>query len=80
MGTGSLPWPHPRYAKACRQRDWAARQPTAIEVHEFVDAVIPKLIADRLDVAVFPLPDGRHIPVSPRQLRSDLEAELSRLE
>jgi hypothetical protein len=73
-------WPHPRYAEACRQRHWARREPTSIEIHEFVDGLIPRLIADEIGLAVFPLPDGRHIPVSPRQLRSDLEAELMRLE
>jgi hypothetical protein len=31
-------------------------------------------------VAVFPLPDRRHIPVNPRRLRSDLEVELMRIE
>jgi hypothetical protein len=25
-------WPHPRYAAACRQRDWTQRQPTPIDV------------------------------------------------
>jgi hypothetical protein len=73
-------WPHRRYAEASRQRHWAEREPTPIEIHEFVDQVIPRLIADEIEVAVFPLPDGRHIPVSPRQLRSDLEAELTRIE
>jgi hypothetical protein len=73
-------WPHPRYAEACRHRDWGAREPAPIEVHEFVDVVIPRLIADEMGVAVFPLPDRRHIPVPPRQLRSDLEAELMRME
>jgi hypothetical protein len=73
-------WPHQRYAEACRQRHWAGREPTSIDIHEFVDQLIPRLIHDGVGLAVFPLPDGRHIPVSPRQLRSDLEAELMRLE
>jgi hypothetical protein len=73
-------WPHPRYAEAWLQRSWATREPTRIDVHEFTDGLIPRLIADGFGVAVFPLPDGRHIPVSPRQFRSDVEAELSRLE
>jgi hypothetical protein len=49
-------------------------------MHEFVDVVIPRLLADEMGVALFPLPDRRHIPVSPRQLRSDLEAELMRID
>jgi hypothetical protein len=73
-------WPHPRYAEACRHRDWSAGEPAPIEVHAFVDEVIPRLIAEEMDVAVFPLPDRRHLPVPPRQLRNDLEAELMRIE
>jgi hypothetical protein len=73
-------WPHPRYAEACLHRDWSASEPVPIEVHEFVDEVIPRLITDEMGVAVFPLPDRRHLPVPPRQLRTDLEAELMRIE
>jgi hypothetical protein len=73
-------WPHPRYAEACRNGDWSASEPAPIEVHAFVDQMIPRLIADEVGVAVFPLPDRRHVPVPPRQLRSDLEAELMRME
>jgi hypothetical protein len=73
-------WPHRRYAEACRQREWEHREPTAMDVHTFLDDLIPRLIADGVDMAVFPLPDRRHVPMKPRQLRSDLEAELSRVE
>lgn len=73
-------WPHRRYAEACRQGNWAHREPTPIEVHAFVDELIPKLIAEEREVAVFPLPDHRYTPVTPRQLRSALEAELVRME
>jgi hypothetical protein len=73
-------WPHPRYAEACRQRAWAHREPAAIEVHAFVDDLLTRLIADGTDVAVFPLPDGRFTPVGARRLRSDLDAELGRME
>ena len=49
-------WPHRRYAEACRARHWAQREPTPIEVHEFIDGLIPKLITDGIDVAAFPCP------------------------
>jgi len=77
---GLAVWPHPRYAEACRLGEWSHREPTPIPVHAFVDELIPQLAADELQVAVFPLPDGRYTPVAPRQLRSDLEAELVRIE
>jgi hypothetical protein len=72
-------WPHPRYAEACRQRDWSERQPTPIDVETFVDDLIPRLIQDDVGIAAFPLPDGRFTPVSPRRLRSDLEAQLDQI-
>ena len=72
-------WPHPRYAESCRQRDWSDREPTPIDVETFVDDLIPQLIEDDVGIAAFPLPDRRFTPVSPRRLRSDLEAELDRI-
>ena len=72
-------WPHPRYAEACRQRDWSERQPTPIDIETFVDDLIPRLIQDDVGIAAFPLPDGRFTPVSPRRLRSDLEAQLDQI-
>ena len=72
-------WPHPRYAEACRQRHWENREPTPIDVETFVDDLIPRLIQDGVAIAAFPLPDGRFTPVSPRQLRSDLEAQLHQI-
>jgi Protein of unknown function (DUF2750) len=73
-------WPHRRYAGACRQGEWSQREATPIEVHDFVDDLVPRLVAEGVGVAAFPLPDGRFTPVEPRRLRSDLEAELSRME
>jgi hypothetical protein len=36
-GHSSFPlWPHPRYASACADREWAGNAPVAIDVHEFV--------------------------------------------
>lgn len=77
---GFAVWPHARFAEACRRGNWAERKPTPIEIHAFVEELLPKLIAEGVDVAVFPLPDGRFTPISASQLLTDLEAELSRLE
>jgi hypothetical protein len=63
-------WPHARYAESCRQRHWSDREPTPIDVATFVDDLIPRLIEDGVGTAT---------PVSPRKLRSDLEAELDRI-
>lgn len=69
-------WPHRRFAEACRHLHWTHRESTALALDDFLDLVIPKLIADVVGVAVFPLPDLRCTAVDARQLRGALEAEL----
>jgi hypothetical protein len=74
-------WPHARYAELCVEAGlFSDYDVVSMEVHDFIDGMIPSLIEDGLDVAVLVLPDGRSTPVPPRQLRSDIEAELSRIE
>jgi hypothetical protein len=73
-------WPHQRYAEACRQSEWEHREPTSIDVHEFVDGLLSRLIEEDTEVAVFPLPDGRFTPVTPEKLRRDLADALERIE
>ena len=71
-------WPHRRYAEACRHLHWAHRQPTVLRLDDFLDLVIPKLIADVVGVAVFPLPNLHCTAVDARQVRGALEMELMR--
>ena len=71
-------WPHRRFAAACRHLHWSHRHPTPLRLDDFLDLVIPKLIADVVGVAVLPLPDLRCTAVDARQLRGALEMELMR--
>jgi hypothetical protein len=72
-------WPHPRYAELCREAGlWDGYEVVAMDVHEFVDGMLTQLIENGRDVAVLPMSDGRSTPVSPRRLRSDLDAELTK--
>ena len=71
-------WPHRDYAEACRHLHWAHRHPTPLRLDDFLDMVIPKLIADVVGVAVFPLPNLHCTAVDARQLQGALEAELMR--
>lgn len=71
-------WPHERFASACRHLHWSHREPTPLKLDDFLDLVVPKLIADVIGVAVLPLPDLRCTAVDARQLRGALEAELLR--
>ncbi len=62
-------WPHRRFAEACRHLHWAHRHPTLLRLDDFLDLVIPKLIADVVGVAVFPLPNLHCTAVDARQLQ-----------
>jgi Protein of unknown function (DUF2750) len=74
-------WPHERYVAACRDAGlFEDYEPVTMEIHEFVDGMLASLVEDGIGVAVLPMPDGRYTPVPARRLRSDLDAELGRLE
>lgn len=72
-------WPHRRFAEACRHLHWSHRTATPIRLDDFLDLVLPKLIADVVGVAVFPLPNLHCTAVDARQVRGALEAELLRM-
>jgi hypothetical protein len=59
---------------------WANAIPTPIVVHEWIEKWLPGLAQDRMKVAVFPTPEGKSVVVDPLRLRSDIEAELARIE
>ena len=70
-------WPHPRYAEACKEAGgWPDYEVVATPTEAFVDDLLSALIAEGIDVAVLPMPDGRSVRVPARRLRSDLENEL----
>ena len=69
-------WPHPRYAEACAQGDWAGTEPVAISLEDWAADWLADMETDGRGVSVFPTPDGRTVVVDPGQLLTDLEAEL----
>lgn len=71
-------WPHERYATACRHLHWSHRVPTRLRLDDFLDLVVPKLIADVVGVAVFPLPNLHCTAVDARQLQGAFETALMR--
>ena len=81
---GELPmfpvWPHEPYARLLATDSWSNAVPTPIGVHEWVETWLPGLATDGSKVAVFPTPEGKGVVVEPAQLRSDIEAELARVE
>ena len=73
-------WPHPEYAKACAEHDWADCAPVAIDVHEFVDGWLPDMVRRGVSIAVFPTPALRGVWLSAAELGVRLADELARYE
>ncbi|MGJ7501467.1 DUF2750 domain-containing protein [Variovorax sp. ZT5P49] len=73
-------WPHEPYARMLAVDLWANATPTPIEVHEWIEKWLPGFAQDRMKIAVFPTPEGKIVIVDPLRLRSDIEAELDRIE
>jgi hypothetical protein len=70
-------WPHPRYAEACAEGDWAGTVPAAIEVHDWVVAILPRMAEEGMRLVVFETPDEKGFIVLPEGMKEDLEEELS---
>jgi hypothetical protein len=80
-GNSSFPvWPHPRYAAACADREWAGNAPAAIDVHEFVAEWLPAMASDNVSLAVFPTPGLRGVIVSAAELAAALRQALAQYE
>jgi len=70
-------WPHPRYAEACAEGEWADTVPAGFEVHEWVVELLPKLAADGIMLVVFPTREHQGFIVPPEGMKEDIESELS---
>jgi hypothetical protein len=70
-------WPHPLYAEACAEGEWAGTVAAGFEVHEWVYELLPKLAAEGLMLVVFPTPEHQGFIVPPEGMKEDLESELS---
>lgn len=76
-GSDAFPvWPHPLFAEACAQGDWEGAAPESIPLDELLEDLLPLLEEDRVQLAVFPTPEGEGVLTSPEELRRDLRAEL----
>ncbi len=68
-------WPHPLFAEACAHGDWEGAAPESIPLDELLEDLLPLLEEDRIQLAVFPTPEGEGVLISPAELRRDLQAE-----
>jgi hypothetical protein len=72
-------WPHPRFADACADAQ-KKEQAAKIPLEDWLDRWLPGMNRDGRQVAVFPVPGGKGIVVSPDRLKSDLLAECEQYE
>src|SRR6266487_1101618 len=70
-------WPHPRFAAACVNGDWAGYEPCSIDISVWLEEWTPDLVRDGKLVAVFATPSGKGVGVGPEDLKAHLEDELS---
>lgn len=73
-------WPHPRYAEACANGDWAGTTPEVISLEDWAADWLLDMETDGRGVSVFPTPDGRTVVIDPTRMLADIEAELERYE
>jgi hypothetical protein len=67
-------WPHERFATACASND-SQEQAVSISLDDWLDKWLPGISKDGRQVAVFPVPGGHGVIVSPTRLRADLLAQ-----
>lgn len=72
-------WPHHRFADACADAQ-KQEQSATISLGDWLDKWLPGMTRDGRQVAVFPVPDGKGIVVSPERLKTDLLAECEQYE
>jgi hypothetical protein len=73
-------WPARRYAEA-----WAAAEGDDAEAHsiplkKWLNTWLEGMKKDKIGVAVFPVPAGRGVVVTPDRVQEDVRAELERIE
>jgi hypothetical protein len=71
--TNVAAWPDPRFAELCQEAGtFTDYEVVSLELDEFIEGMLAALDRDGLGVAVLPMPDGRSVPVTARQLRAAL--------
>jgi hypothetical protein len=80
-GQKTIPvWPAAEYAESCRQGNWEAYRPKSIDLHEFMDEFLPRLVRDGVRVSIFDTPSENSVLINDDELIDDLKYELSKIE
>lgn len=73
-------WSHSRFAEVCATGEWEGYKPRRISLKNFIRKWIPGMIKDKRVIAVFFVPDGTYVHISPEELFNRLEEELEQYE
>jgi hypothetical protein len=75
-------WPHERYTQVFISGDWSDTKPTAIELDDWIETWLPNMVADGVQLAVFPVVTKTEcgVVVPAAQLLRDLQEELKKYE
>ena len=73
-------WPHRRFAEAWAEIQRKGAEPAVVSLERWFEAWTTGLKKDDRGVAVFPVPNGQGVVVTPDQLHEDLSAECSQYE
>jgi hypothetical protein len=73
-------WPHRSFAEAWSAANGGEHQAVAISLNDWLQKWTPGLKNDNRGVAVFPVPSGQGVIVTPDRLHEDLVSECSQYE
>ncbi len=73
-------WPHSRYAEICAEGVWADYEPKSIPIDVWLSRWVSGMERDDRQIAAFPTPTDKGIPVTPIRFKADLEEALSQYE
>lgn len=73
-------WPHDSYASRFAQAEGMPATPNAIHLDEWLADVSPRLLADRVEVALFPIAGEQAPVIDVTQLEADLRKALADME
>jgi hypothetical protein len=73
-------WPAREYADLCRIGDWNHYVPKAMDLAEFMNDFLPRLIRDNVRVSIFDTPSEASVLIRDDELMADLKEELSKIE
>lgn len=73
-------WPEAAFAQACASGDWAAYQPRAIALADFLNKWLPGMQENEQLASIFAVPHGTAVIASPPALLEDLQQEAEQYE